>query len=237
MILAILQARMSSSRLPGKVSKNILGKPMLVRQIERLSKSKLIDKIIVATSIEASDNELETFCKDNNIECFRGNLNNVLDRYYQCAKQFNPQHIIRLTGDCPVTDPQIIDKIIELHLEENNDYTSNTIIRTFPKGLDAEIFKYSSLEKAYNEAKTDFEKEHVTVYFYQHPELFKLGCFKNDIDLSNLRLTVDYPEDFELITKIYESLYTNKPNFTLNDIIELLNQNQTLKLINSQYPS
>ena len=144
MILAILQARFSSSRLPGKVLKSILGKPMLLHQIERIQNSKRIDKLVVATSIEKSDNVIEEICLDNDIEVFRGSLDNVLDRFYQCAKLYNPEHIVRLTGDCPLVDWQAIDQTIQYHVKGKYDYVNNRSKPAFPDGLDVEVITYSA---------------------------------------------------------------------------------------------
>jgi len=148
MILAILQARTSSSRLPGKVLKPILGKPMLLLQIERVRRARKIDKLVVATSNDPSDDGIEALCKQHGIDCFRGSLNDVLDRFYRAALTYNPEHIVRLTGDCPLIDPELVDSIIDMHLEGNYDYTSNAIQMTFPDGLDVEILTIKVLKEA-----------------------------------------------------------------------------------------
>lgn len=236
MILAILQARTSSTRLPGKVLKPILGIPMLMRQVERIKKSKLIDKFVVATSTDPADNPIEQLCKDNGINCFRGSLDDVLDRFYQAAKLYNPIHIVRLTGDCPLQDPEIIDRVIEHHLHGNYDYTSSAVEPTFPDGLDAEIFRFSCLEDAWNEAQLPSQREHVSTFIYQQPKRYKIGSVKNNRDLSYLRLTVDEPEDLEIVTIIYEALYHSNSSFTTEDILDFLDKNPELPKINSRYP-
>jgi spore coat polysaccharide biosynthesis protein SpsF len=221
MILAILQARTSSSRLPNKVLRPILGKAMLLYQIERIQRSKMIDKLVVATSTDISDNSLEKLCKDNDVEVFRGNLNNVLDRYYQCANSYKPTHVVRLTGDCPVIDPRIIDLTIENHLLAESDYTSNTLPPTYPDGLDVEVIKFKILKKTWKYAKLPSELEHVTPYIRNHPKIkkFNLKCEKN---LSNHRWTVDEREDFDFIEKIFLKLYPNNNKFDMYDILDLL---------------
>lgn len=234
MILAILQARVSSTRLPGKVLKPLLGKPMIIRQIERLKHSRRIDHLVVATSNHESDNELFEICQEYDIPCFRGDLDDVLDRFYQVAKLYNPEHIVRITGDCPLIDPILMDEIIEFHINGNYDYTSNTIEPTFPDGLDVEVFKYSCLVEAKKNAKLPSEKEHVTPYIRQNPSN-KKGSFKNKIDLSNYRWTVDEPLDFVLVEKIYEALYQEDGLFTTKDVLNYLEKHSELKTLNSMY--
>lgn len=235
MVLAILQARMSSTRFPGKVLKEILGVPMIVRQIERIKNAKLVDRLVVATSEDISDDQLEELCKKNQIECYRGSLNDVLDRFYQAGSIYMPEHVVRLTGDCPLTDPTVIDKVIQTHIEGKYDYTSNTVEPTYPDGLDVEIFTWSSLQRAWEEAKLPSQREHVTLYIYQHPELFNICNIKNDADLSYLRWTVDEIADFLLIKDIYENLYPANPTFTTSEILEYYQKNKTLLTLNNQY--
>lgn len=235
MILAILQARVSSTRLPGKVLKRIIDKPMLLRQIERIRRAKLIDKLIVATSLNLTDNPIETLCKENDIAYYRGSLDDVLDRFYQAAKPFNADHIVRLTGDCPLIDPQVIDDVISNHIHGDCAYTSNTIEPTYPNGLDTEVFQYKCLEQAWKEAILPSQREHVTPFIYQQPNRFKIGSFKNNIDLSRLRWTVDEPADFELISIIYNNLYNKNPKFTTNDILAFLDSHPDLKTMNTHH--
>jgi spore coat polysaccharide biosynthesis protein SpsF len=235
MILAILQARMTSTRFPEKVMKLIMGKPMIYWQIDRILKSKRIDHLIVATSFHSSDGQLERFCQEINVECFRGDLNDVLDRYYQAAKKHRPSHIVRFTGDCPLLDWQIIDQVIDYHIQGGYDYTANTHPPTFPDGLDVEIMKCSILEQAWEKASLLSEREHVTLYIYQHPELFKLGNVVNDEDLSYLRWTVDEPEDFQFISQIYEKLYPVNQNFTMQSVLSLLKEHPEWVEINNRF--
>ncbi len=232
MILAILQARVSSARLPGKVLKPILGKPMLQHQIERTLRSKKIDKLILATSEDPSDDELEKLCQKINLPCYRGALNDVLDRYYQAALLYNPKHIVRLTGDCPLIDPFIMDQVFEFYLAGGYDYATNSLDLTFPDGLDVEIFSFSSLKKAWINASLPSEREHVTQYICNHPEIFIVGDFKADQNLSSHRWTVDEIQDFKFVTRIYEALYPDKSDFDMNDILEFLSRHPEVLMIN-----
>ena len=229
MILAIVQARCSSSRLPGKVLQPILGKPMILHELERLKRSRCIDRIVLATSCDSSDDALaETV--GSVVDVYRGSLDDVLDRYYQCAQQMSGTTIVRITGDCPVIDWNIVDEAIQKHQTEGNDYTS--LDEHYPDGLDTEVFRFPSLKRSCEEAKLPSEREHVTQYMRKHPELFKLGtvcCIK---DMSSVRWTVDEPEDLELIRQIYAELYPKKPDFTAEDIGDLMEKCPDLKKIN-----
>ncbi|KAF3978341.1 MAG: spore coat protein [Methylococcales symbiont of Iophon sp. n. MRB-2018] len=233
MILAILQARTSSSRLPNKVLKKILGKEMILHQINRIQHSKLIDKIVVATSDNAEDMAIVELCKQHNIDVFTGDLDNVLDRFYQCSIKFKPEHIVRLTADCPVADYQVIDKVVEYYLNGKYDYCGTA--ETFPDGLDVEIFSLKSLINTWENATLTSEKEHVTYYINQNSGNFKIGYLENNQDLSTMRWTVDEPEDFILIEEIYKNLYPKNPNFLMADILNLLKQQPVLATINSQF--
>jgi spore coat polysaccharide biosynthesis protein SpsF len=235
MILAILQARVSSSRLPGKVLKNILGEPMLFRQLERVKRATSLDKLLVATSSDASDTPIESVCLDKGIPCFRGSLNDVLERFYQAANSYQPEHVVRLTGDCPLADPDLIDQVVAHHLAGNFDYTSSALEPTFPDGLDVEIFRFKCLGQAWLEAKLTSQREHVTLFIHQQPDLFKLGSFKGEHDLSELRWTVDEPADFELITRIYEELYPANPCFTTADILCWLKEHPDFITFNTHF--
>lgn len=231
-IVCIIQARMSSTRLPGKVLMQAFNqKEMLKIMHERVSNSQLINEIIIATSTNDSDNVIEQFCQNNNIKYFRGSLMNVLDRYYQCVKLLikKPDYIIRLTADCPIICPQNIDNTIKHILENKSDYVSS---RTTPDGMDCEIFTYKALESAWNNAKTDFEKEHVTQYIRINEK--NISFFNIDNDYSKIRITLDYPEDFEVISRIYQILYLKNPNFDMYDIINCYIENK-FNLINGKY--
>ena len=231
-VLAIVQARMSSSRLPGKVLRPLLGQPMLERQIERLRRSKGIERLIVATSTDGSDHPIEQLCIRIGLPCFRGSLNDVLDRYYQAACRFGGEVIVRLTGDCPLIDPEIIDRGIAFFLEGAYHYVSNTIERTFPIGLDTELFRIADLREAWSLAVLPSEREHVTPYFHNHPEKYTIGQFRHSENLSHHRWTVDEPADFEFVSRVYEALYPSNPCFTTAQVLELLRRRSDLTKIN-----
>jgi glutamate-1-semialdehyde 2,1-aminomutase len=234
-ILAILQARVSSSRLPGKVLKPIMERPMLALQIERVLQTKKIDQLIIATSTDSTDDGLETLCREINMPCYRGSLNDVLDRFYQAAELWQPKHVVRLTGDCPLIDPDIIDAVIKFYLDGNYEYASNAVQPTFPDGLDVEVFRYSVLKEAWKETTLTSQREHVTPFIYQQSNRYRIGHYKNAEDLSYLRWTVDESQDFDLITRIYESLYPVKPEFRMLDVLALLQQRPEWLNINKQF--
>ncbi len=235
MILSVLQARCSSTRLPGKVMKPILGVPMLIHQLRRIVQSKRIEKLIVATSIDSSDDAIEQVCRAEGIDCYRGSLHDVLDRFYQLLRPLQPSHVVRLTGDCPLIDPDIIDAVIKFCLDGNYDYATNAVPPTFPDGLDVEVFLFSALEEAWKEATLPSQREHVTPFIHQQPDRYRIGNYKNTEDLSHLRWTVDEQEDFDLINKIYEELYPVKPDFRMADVLNLLKQKLDWSNINKQF--
>lgn len=228
----IVQARLGSTRLPGKVLKELCGKPILWHVWNRLSKAINVDDIIVATTILPEDDLIQSFCEENNIAYYRGSSNDVLSRYLETAIKYNIETIVRITADCPVIDPIILGQMIETYRKEKPDYLSNCITRTFPRGLDAEIFSISALETANNNATLDFEREHVTPFIYSHPELFTLKNYINAQDLSSYRWTVDTEEDFRLIEVIYNSLYKKKDIFLIEDILSFIKENPDLIKIN-----
>lgn len=228
MIVAVLQARTSSSRLPGKVLRPLLGEPMLARQIERIKRARRIDKLIVATSTDRSDDELAGLCAKLNVECKRGSLDDVLDRFYQATKDIKPKHVVRLTGDCPLIDPSLLDHVIETHLTKGNDYTSNCLEPTYPDGLDAEVMTFAALETAWRNAKKGAEREHVTLYINQRPNDFKISTVKSDVNRSHLRWTVDQEEDFRVVEEIYKALYPRRADFETRDVLSLLDQKPEL---------
>jgi spore coat polysaccharide biosynthesis protein SpsF len=221
-ILAVIQARMSSTRLPGKVLKPLLGKPMLVRQVERVKRSVLIDRLLVATSVAAEDAAIERLCAELGVECCRGSLDDVLDRFYRAAQPCNPTYVVRLTGDCPLTDPDLIDAVIRFCVNGGYDYASNALQPTFPDGLDVAVLRFSCLENAWREARLGSQREHVTPFIYNQPRRFNIGSYVNAVDYSHLRWTVDEPEDFELVERIYQALYPQNRAFASTDILALL---------------
>jgi spore coat polysaccharide biosynthesis protein SpsF len=232
-ILGILQARVSSARLPGKVLRPLLGKAMIARQLERLRRARRMDRLVLATSAEPSDDALASLCADEGIDCFRGSLDDVLDRFYRAAQPHHPDAIVRLTGDCPLADPTLIDQLVSFFLDGSYDYASNCLEPTFPDGLDAEILRMSCLERAWAQATLPSEREHVTAFIHQRPDAFRLGSLTGARDLSALRWTVDEPADFELVTTIYEALYPGNPEFTTDDVLALLARRSELVSLNA----
>ena len=227
---------MGSSRLPGKVLKEINGRPMLSYMLERVSACKGVSKVVVATSVGPEDDPIIEFCKKERIRYFRGSLEDVLDRYYQTAKKINCDAVVRMTADCPLIDPQVIETIIDVYKDNTYDYVANTSPPervTFPEGMDVEVFSFEALRKAWLDAKKPSEREHVTFNFWKNPQLFSI--FRCDLseDLSDYRLTVDYPEDFEVIKSLITNLYSKKRSFTMKDIIAYLDIHPELRGKNS----
>ncbi len=238
MITAIIQARMGSSRLPKKVLMKMGNHIMLKYMIDRVIKSKLIEEIVVATSVNELDDEIENFCLSNNINCFRGSEDDVLDRYYMAAKKYKSSTIVRLTADCPLIDPEIIDKTIKLFNTEKVDYASNAVppdIKKYPDGSDVEVFNFNNLELAWKNVKDPKDREHVTFYFWKYNNNFSLALLKNIYDWGNYRITVDYVEDFQLVTHVIEFLDKNNLDGSLKEVIDFLDSNPQIKKINSQY--
>ena len=235
MILGILQARVSSSRLPGKVLKPLLGEPMLARQIERLKRSKRLDQLLVATSDQVEDEAIALLCARLDIPCFRGPLDDVLQRFYLAALPFQPTQIVRLTGDCPLADPELIDELITFHLNGGYDYSSNCWEPSYPDGLDAEVVSFPTLKLLIEKAWTPAEREHVTYFIRRHSQHFKIGQLSRTPNLSHLRWTVDEPADFALVEQIYSRLYPARPAFTTQDILNLLEQEPELATLNTQH--
>lgn len=222
LVVAVVQARSSSARLSNKVMQPVLGKPMLVHQLERIQRCKRIDKLIVATSDQAADDELAKTCQNLGYCVARGSLNNVLERFYMALKNIPYDHLVRLTGDCPLVDPELVDRVIIEHLNNNADYTSNVLVPSFPDGLDVEVLKKRAFALVFERAQSFSQLEHVTSYIYENPQSFKIHKVASDTDLSFHRWTVDEPVDFELITKIYEGLYPMKPDFLMDDVLDFI---------------
>lgn len=233
-VIAIIQARMGSTRLPGKVLMNIDGKTILSHVVDRVRQCKKIDDVIVATTTLEKDDLIVKELEKINCNYYRGSEENVLDRYYNTAKLYKGDIIIRITSDCPLIDPNVIDDMIDYYLSHDYFMVSNVGLqmenRTYPRGLDTEIFSFELLKKAWLNADKNYEKEHVTLYMYENEN--NICYFKNNIDLSKYRLTVDTIEDFNLIKSIYEKLYIDKKYFYLDDIIKLLIENPQLYEIN-----
>lgn len=235
MVVAIVQARMGSSRLQGKVLKEILGKPMLWHLVNRLKWSKLIDKIVVATTVNDRDKPILKLAEELGIDSFAGSEEDVLDRYYQAANSYNADTIVRITADCPLIDPELVDKVIGHYLEniDRLDYVHSGI--GYPDGIvETAVCSFTALEKAWREARLASEREHVTAYIWKNPQIFRIATVENEKDLSHMRLVVDHKEDFQLVTEIFQSLYKEGEIFHLNDILDLLSKRPELLELNKR---
>jgi spore coat polysaccharide biosynthesis protein SpsF len=234
-VVCIMQARTGSTRLPGKVLKKICGKTVLEHDIDRLKRVKNINKIVVATTILEKDDAIVEEAKRLGVVYFRGSEEDVLSRYYYAAKESNAEVVVRVTSDCPLIDSEVTEKTIQYYLDNKDkyDYVSNTIDRTYPRGLDTEVFSFKVLERAFIEAKSVRDKEHVTPYIWDNPSIFRLAQYKNEVDYSNLRWTLDTKEDFQLISNIYDKLYLKKGNqFNMSDILNLYKKYPKLLKVN-----
>ncbi len=223
-VCAIVQARMNSSRLPGKVLKKVLGRPLLEYELERLKRARLLNEIVVATSESPGDDVLEAFCADHRILCVRGPEEDVLARFYQTASLRAADVVVRVTGDCPLLDPEVVDRTVQMLLDGagNYDYVCNFFPRTFPRGLDCEALPFRVLKHVWRKASDKREREHVTSHIYTRPLEFRIGNIGNTPNQSGHRWTVDTAEDFDLIEKILIALYPAKPAFNFKDVLELL---------------
>ena len=230
----ILQARLGSKRLPGKVLKKINGKTILEYIIKRLKKSKLSKNIIVATTKRKEDQKIIKVAKKTNCYTFRGSTNNVLNRYYKAALYYKVKNIVRVCSDSPLIDPKIINKVYFFYLKNNYDYVSNKIFPSYPNGMGVEILNFQSLKKANKLTKNSYDKEHVTAYIYKSPKKFKIKNVGLKKKLLNYRIVLDYIEDFKLISNIQKHFNKQRKDFTLKDIIKYINRNPILKKKNSQ---
>lgn len=229
--VAIIQARMTSTRLPGKILADLAGRPLLYHVVARARQSMTLDLVAVATTDRVTDDVTAQYCNQLAIPYFRGSEDDVLDRYYQAAKLFKADVIVRLTADCPLIDPNVIDRTVQLFKSGDYDYVSNTLERTYPDGLDVEVFSKAVLERTWREASWKSECEHVTPYM-RNPILFRLGCLKHDSNHSGLRWTVDHPRDLEFVRRVYDYLCP-APSFGLIDILALLREHPELSEINT----
>lgn len=230
--VVIIQARMGSTRLPGKVLKKVKDKVVLDYVIERLKCCKEVDNIVLATTTSEKDDMLRDYAVNKRINLFRGDEEDVLSRYYNAAEKYKADLVIRITSDCPLIDPKIVDEVIRKHIESDADYTANTIKRTYPRGLDVEVFNFDVLAEAYKNASENYQREHVTLYIKEHIEKFKLQNIeaKGKLDRPDIRITLDTEKDFELIKKII--LHFDGVEFTAEDIVDFLNRNPKLLEMN-----
>ncbi len=239
----IIQARMGSTRLPGKVLMPVSGKPMLWHIVERVKGARGIINVVVATSEKPDNDPIRTFCSENNIQCFSGSEADVLDRYYRAAQHYRADPIIRITGDCPFADPGLIGSLLDLYMGGNYDYVgiatgAGAIFLDggrFPDGLDAECFGFPVLERAWKEAIEQSDREHVTPYIWRTEGLFRLGTLKSEEDHSDLRWTVDKREDFEVVSRVYESLYRQDGHFQMDEILNYFSLHPELGDLNRDF--
>ncbi len=231
-VVAIVQARMASSRLPGKVLKEIVGRPMLWHIINRVKKSKYINEVIVAATTDKKDDQIEEFAIKYNIGIYRGSENDIVDRFYNAAKNYNVDIIVRIWGDCPLIDPAIIDRTMKEFLNNQADYANNFYPPTFPFGMNIEVYTFKTLEKIWKDTNNRFFREYPFEYIYENQTSLKTIFVKNDIDLSYIHWTVDYIEDFIVVTKIFKKLYKKNKVFHMADILKVIKKNSELKSIN-----
>lgn len=228
---AIIQARMGSTRLPGKVMMDLCGKPVLWHVLERVKQATLIDDIVVATSSEQADDRIDNFCRINGINCFRGEESDVLSRYYYAAKQYPADAIVRITADCPLIDPYVIDTVIACFRDSSCEYAANFgEERTYPRGLDCEVFRASLLKRAFHEATEEYEREHVTPFMYWKQD--NIAHVARQQDDSSMRWTLDTKEDFQLIEEIYRQFYHGKHDFYTEEILAFLKENPAICKLN-----
>ncbi len=219
----IIQARMSSSRLPGKVLRPILGRPMLSFQIERLRKARGFDRIVLATTTNRSDDVIVAFCRAEGLDCYRGSELDVLARYYEAAVECAASSIVRVTADCPLLDPDVVERVISTFRGGGEcDYASNMLQPTFPYGMAVEVMSFAALREAHSRARDPAEREHVTPYIYRRPDQFRIASVEMSPNRSDHRWTVDTPEDCALVTRILEALYPTNPDFRMADVVALL---------------
>ena len=230
--IAIIQARMGSTRLPGKVLLKLEDKTVLEHVVNRVRSSKYIDDVIVATTIAKEDLQIVKLCANRGISVYCGSEDDVLDRYYQAAKLFKVDNIARITSDCPVIDPKIIDDVISLHFKECVDYSSNVLKKSYPDGQDIEVFTFAALKEAWENAKLASEREHVTPYLWKNPGIFKHVNLEYIEDLSQKRWTLDNPEDYTFIKIIYKNLYDEHSLFDMDSILEYIHEHPEIERIN-----
>jgi len=231
-VVAIIQARMGSTRLPGKVMKEIVGKPMLWHVINRVKNAKELNDIVIATTNLKEDTQILDLASEIGVKTYAGSENDVLDRYYQAAIMSKADVIVRITADCPLADPNVIDKVVRYYRINDFDYVSTSIKPTFPDGIDVEVFRFASLKKAWSEAKLASEREHVTPYIWKNPNIFKIKNYENEDDILYMRWSVDEQCDLEFLREIYNRLYAKDTLFYMEDVVDLLTKNPELMDIN-----
>ena len=232
--LGILQARMTSTRLPGKVLEPILGVPMIGRQLERLARCSSLDGLVVATSTDSSDEDLVAYLDSQAVPVVRGSLDDVLGRFVAVMDVFHPDVVVRLTADCPLASPVLLDRVVAEFHTSGLDYVSNTMVPTYPDGLDVEVVRAEALRWVAENSDDPHEHEHVTLGVYRHPERFMIGNVAGDEDLSDLRWTVDNPDDLAFVRAVYDRLYPSDPAFEWNDVLALVRAAPALSRTSTQ---
>jgi len=238
MNLVIVQARLGSTRFPKKVISTLGDSTIIDILIEQIKKADAVDKVVIATTQEPLDDLLVDYCLKKKYDVYRGSALDLLDRHYQCAKEFNPRSISKIPSDVPFVDPEIINKVIKSFFESDLDYVSNLHPPTFPDGLDVETFSFDALEKAWKNANKDYEREHTTPYIWDNPKDFKIGSITSDQEkdyFMNYRWTIDYEEDLEFIRSVYNGFIKNNPNYNWLELVEFLDYNPSIASINSKY--
>jgi spore coat polysaccharide biosynthesis protein SpsF len=230
-IVAIVQARMGSTRLPGKVLCDLVGESMLGRVVCRLRRAGLLNEVLVATTDTAADDVIVAECRKYSVPVSRGDQDDVLDRYFRAAQLAKADVVVRITSDCPLIDPEITDKTIAAFQEAHPDYAANVLQRTYPRGLDTEVMSMAALERAWRQARQRYEREHVTPYMYEHPDEFKLLSVTGEEDYSSHRWTVDTPEDLEFLRAVY-GRFAGNGSFSWRDVLDLLQREPQLADLN-----
>ncbi|HYD74801.1 glycosyltransferase family protein [Ramlibacter sp.] len=233
--VAVVQARMGSTRLPGKVLLRTCGKPLLQHQIERVRRCTTIDLLVLATGTNAVDDPVAELGRQLGVAVYRGSPDDVLDRMVQAARPHRPQYLVRLTGDCPLSDPAVIDQVVRAAQAPGVDYASNALHPTWPDGLDVECMRFAALEEAWREARKPSEREHVTPFLHTQPQRYRLADVRHDPDLSALRWTVDEPADFVFVSQVFEHLYPVNPDFGTSDVQALLARLPSLGTLNATH--
>lgn len=235
-IVSTIEARMSSSRLPGKVLMKILGRPVLELLVERLRRVSGVQEVVIATTVNKADDAICEFAKDRKIAFYRGSEEDVLERVLQAAKHYKADLIMEMTGDCPLLDPAESQKVVDFFMKNRSryDYVSNILKRTYPRGLDTQIFPVSVLDEVARKTSDPADRENVSLYIYEHPKEYRCGNVEAPAEVKNpdLRLTLDTREDFELIKTIFERLYPNNPNFSIGDVMKLLRDHPEFAEVN-----
>jgi spore coat polysaccharide biosynthesis protein SpsF len=231
MIVAIIQARMGSTRLPGKVLRDIGGDTVLARVVSRVRGCRLVNDVVVATSKDPADDIILKECQRLGTRAFRGSEQDVLGRYYGAAREVQAEAVVRITSDCPLIDPGVSDITIQAFLDARPDYASNVLERTYPRGLDTEVMTFAALESAWRDAREAYQREHVTPFLYQHPERFNLLSVKGDLDYSHYRWTLDTPEDLEFLRAVY-ARQTNQRDLAWQDVLSMVEREPELTEIN-----